>query len=176
MTIRQSLASTTLALGLLALGSSEAQAGIIHYDFSVTVDTTTASLAGQTFSGNFSFDDASVPNLGFNGEDLFALLSFSFDFDGNLFTLADLYYGDAALQGSTLLGLDAGAATFSFLPDDGLFPASFAYDFGNGDAGTGSFTAALSPVTAPEPSLAWLVGSGLLALGVARRRATGRHC
>jgi hypothetical protein len=163
-------AALALALSSAALVAVPAQAAVISYDFSVTVDTVTSPLFNQSFAGSFSYDDAVVPTTGFDGEDLFPLVAFSFDFAGNLYGLSDLFYGDAAVSMSAeLLGLDAGALDFSFLPANTLFPAAFAYDFGAGDAGNGSlvFTPAAD---APEPALLWLLSGGVALLGLSRRR------
>lgn len=156
---------------LLAFTLPLAQAATVSYSFSVAVDSGT--LAGQTFVGDFSYDDAQVPGAGIGGEDLYTLSSFSFDFaSGSSLSLADLSYGDAARVGSQFLGLDAGAASFSFLPANGPFVASFAYDLGRGNAGNGSVTYAPRVSTVSEPATLMLALSLLGGLaGVRRLRA-----
>ena len=172
--IKNSMLALTLAASSL-FAVAPAQAGIISYDFSVTIDTVTASLFNQTFTGSFSFDDAQTPSPGFNGEDLYSLLDFSFDFVSNLYTQSDLFYGDAALLGNQFLGLDLGALEFSFLPANELFAASFSYDFGAGDAGNGSivYVPLIGPV--PEPSIIWLMVGALAALAGVSTRTRGIH-
>jgi|JI9StandDraft_1071089.scaffolds.fasta_scaffold596413_1 hypothetical protein len=156
---------------LLAVAVPAAQAATVSYSFSVAVDS--GGLAGQTFIGNFSFDDAQVPGTGIGGEDLFALSSFNFGFGGSL-SLTDLNYGDAAFLGGQFLGLDAGGATFAFLPANGPFAASFAYDLGRGVAGNGSVTYTPRVDTVPEPATLWLA-LGLLGGLAGVRRVTARR-
>jgi hypothetical protein len=159
------LASTSL------VATTSAQAAPIHYDFSVTIDTVTSPLFNQSFNGSFSYDDAAVPMAGFDGEDLYPLIDFSFNFAGTFYGLSDLFYGDAAVLGADLLGLDAGALDFAFLPGTALFPASFAYDFGTDDAGNGNLV--FTPATdAPEPALLWLLSGGVALLGLSKRRVS----
>lgn len=156
---------------LLAVTLPAAQAATVSYSFSVAVDS--GSLAGQTFIGNFSFDDAQVPGTGIGGEDLYGLSSFNFGFGGSL-SIGDLNYGDAAFVGGQFLGLDAGGATFSFLPANGPFAASFAYDLGRGVAGNGSVTYTPRVETIPEPATLWLA-LGLLGGLAGVRRVTARR-
>jgi hypothetical protein len=145
-----------------------AWASVVNYDFVVAIDTA-GSLLGQTFNGRFSFDDAQTPTPGFNGEDLFALSSFSFDFNGTSYDLLDLSYGDAAFDAGQLLGLDAGAPLFSFVPAAGSFAGSFAYDFGRGNAGFGTLAyRVVDNNQVPEPATGWLMAIALLGAAGAR--------
>ncbi len=156
---------------LLAAAMPAVQAATVSYSFTVAVDS--GSLVGQSFIGNFSFDDAQTPTPGIGGEDLFALASFNFGFSGSL-SLADLDYGDATFLGGQFLGLEAGGATFSFLPATGPFSAPFAYDLGNGQAGNGSVTYTPRVGTVPEPPTLWLA-LGLLGGLAGVRRFTARR-
>lgn len=157
---------------VLAAAVPVAQAATVSYSFSVAVDS--GALAGQTFVGNFSFDDAQVPGAGIGGEDLFTLTSFNFGFGGGL-SLADLAYGDAAFLGGQFLGLDAGGASFSFLPANSPFAASFAYDLGGGQAGNGSVTYTPRVGAVPEPATLWLALGLLGGLAGVHRRITARR-
>lgn len=156
---------------LLAITLPAAQAATVSYSFSVAIDS--GSLAGQTFVGNFSFDDAQVPGLGIGGEDLYALSAFNFGFGGNQ-SIGDLNYGDAAFVSGQFVGLDAGGATFSLLPANSPFAASFAYDLGGGQAGNGSVTYTPRVAAVPEPATLWLV-LGLLGGLAGVRRVTARR-
>jgi hypothetical protein len=153
-----------LWLAALAFGPPAA-AAIVNYNFSVEVIS--GPLAPQTFNGSFAFDDASTPGMGIGGEDLYALTGFKFDFDGAPYTLADLDYGDAVFAGGTFIGLDAGNATFSFLPAIATLPPAFLYEIAQG---TGDGNPAFNRV--PEPAGGLLVAAALGAMLIRRRRAS----
>src|ERR687885_321454 len=57
-----SVAIATVALGAAAIATSQAQASIVTYDF--TVNVTQGSLAGQSYSGTFSYDDSTLKGTG----------------------------------------------------------------------------------------------------------------
>ncbi len=102
-----------LWLGALAFGPPAA-AAIVDSNFRVEVIS--GPLAPQAVSRSFSFDGAVPPTPGIHGEDLYVLTGFSFLFDGATFELSDLDHGDATFAGGSFIGLDAGNATFPFLP------------------------------------------------------------
>ncbi len=164
------LATAALLAATLPLAQA---ATTVSYSFSVAVDS--GSLAGQTFIGNFAYDADQSTGIGagIGGEDLYTLTSFSFSFGGGL-SMADLAYGDAVLVGDQFLGLDVGGASFSLLPANGNFAASFAYDLGRGNAGNGSVTYSPRVNTVPEPATL-LLALGLLGglAGVRRLREQG---
>ncbi len=135
-------ASLGLVLGTLSFLPA-ANAALVEYTFVVTPDS--GPLDGQSFGGSFSYDDAVTPGVGFGGEDLFALGSFSFNFNGVLYSLADLFSGYAAVDAGGFGELDAGASTFSMLPGFGGVAPFFAYDLDadnttDADAGNGAIT------------------------------------
>jgi hypothetical protein len=153
-----------ILLWLAALAFGAPAAATVSYNFSVEV--TSGPLAPQSFSGSFSYDDAVPPAPGPGGADLCALNSFEFDFDGTLYTIADLDYGDAAFAGGTFIGLDAGNATFTFLPAIAPLPPAFLYVSSQGAAGDGN--PAFNRV--PEPAGALLVAAAFGAMLIRRRR------
>lgn len=158
----------TLSAAALTLSAPAALAATVSYTFTVTPDS--GSLSGQSFIGNFSYDDAQVPVAGLFGGDLYELSSFSFSFTGGPFSKADLDYASAVIEGGVFTGLEVGAATFAFLPASVPFPASFAYDFGSGDAGNGNIAFTPRVAQVPEPGTAWLAAGLLVGLAGLRRR------
>ena len=154
-------------LAALAFGPA-ATAAIVSYDF--TVSTTSGPLAPQTFNGSFAFDDAVAPTMGVGGEDLYALTSFSFDFNSTSFALADLDYGDATFVGGSFIGLDAGNTTFSFLPANAPLPPAFLYEIAQV---SGDGNPVFNRVPEPAGGLLAAAAFGVMLIG-RRRRPTGR--
>ncbi len=158
----EALAIATLGAiaGFMTLNHHPVEAAIISYDFDVAIDDNGTSIANQTFSGSFSFDRAQIPDSNFFGDDLFAIASFSFNFNGTNFNEADIFLGNAVFSGTEFLGLELDTDLFSFVPGDGdLFEPSFLYDLGNSDVGSGE----VSYTQVPEPviSFSYLVVLGL---------------
>ncbi len=158
----------TLSAAALTLSAPAALAATVSYTFTVTPDA--GGLGGQSFSGNFSYDDAQVPMPGLFGGDLYGLSSFNFSFTGGPFSLTDLDYASAVIEGGVFTGLEVGAATFAFTPASGPFAASFAYDLGGGTAGFGSIVYTARVAQVPEPGTAWLAAGLLAGLAGLRRR------
>lgn len=156
--------SNWLRAGLLALALvGGAQAATVTVDFSVS------GVAGSG-SGFFRFDDTSGSPNAF-GETEYSLSSFSFSFGGSTYDLSDLGSAWVVFDGSTLLGLDASADMFSFVPGVGgqdpflvtaRATATVAYDVRN-------------PQPVPEPGSAALVLLAAGALWAGRRRVTARR-
>ncbi|MBD1899114.1 hypothetical protein NDI44_07900 [Trichocoleus sp. DQ-A3] len=57
-----SVAIAIVTLGSAAIATSQAQASIVTYDF--TVNVTQGSLAGQSYSGTLSYDDSTLKGTG----------------------------------------------------------------------------------------------------------------
>jgi PEP-CTERM motif len=158
-------AALTLALGL----AGAAQASIVNYTFSVTIDFSAAPevALNDVFHGSFSYDDSSFTEdpINFPGERFYALQSFSFSFNNVSFGLPDVT-GDAVTQGGSFAGLDVGGPGFSFIPDaSGPY---FAFDI-NGRSGTGLVNNTLLVQQVPEPGALALSALALGLLGLRRR-------
>ena len=154
------LRSAVLSLALIG----GAQATNVSIDFSVS------GVAGEG-SGSFQFDD-SLGSTNLFDETEFVLTGFAFSFGGRSYGADDLQTPAwVVFDGSTLLGLDATAAGFSFVPAMGGHPAFLV-------TGRSSSTLTLGrdgPQPVPEPGSAAL---GLLAGAVlwsGRRRLKARR-
>lgn len=165
----------TLSAVTLALAAPALHAATVSYSFSVTIDSVNASLAGQSFAGSFSYDDAQVPVASPFGGDLFELSSFDFSFVGGPFAKADLDFASAVFENGNFVGLELGDATFAFLPASGPFAAFFSYDFGGNDAGNGSIVYTPRMTELPEPGTAWLAAGLLAGLAGLRRRTRAQQ-
>lgn len=160
-------AGASLAVAALA-AAPVAQAAMISYNFEVS-GFGLGSQAGNTLAGSFSYDDGQIPASGLFGESLYALSTFSFTFNSVNYSVNDLVAGSAAVVvGGQFTGLDAAVANvFQFLPDDGIFPASFAYELSDTDRGSADVTYTLNAV--PEPDVAALLAIAMLGACAARR-------
>lgn len=167
----KNLLISTLSALTLSAAPLGLHAAIVDYSFTVVIDS--GSLNGESFVGNFSFDDAQTPAPNpFGSGDLYGLTSFSFSFTGGPFAATDLDYGDAVLESGVFTGLELGAATFAFTPAIDPSFASFFYDLSDGKAGAGRVTYTPRVATVPEPATALLVAGALAGLAGLRRRAS----
>jgi hypothetical protein len=170
-TLQKLTVTTSLALSLCALNATQAQA-LSLYDFTVTPDFGT--LTGNTYQGNFSFDDSGLTS---SGEEEVALLSFNFlNFLGRTYTQADDPSAIASFFDGNFLGIDYFFSdtdvTFSFLSGvltQDINDAFFSYDITAApmSAGTGNIAYTAVPTPALLP--------GLVGLGAAlvRRKRRG---
>lgn len=118
--------------------------------------------------GSFSFDDEPPqgPGTSFDGDVLYELSSFHFDFGGDTY---DALAGGAVFSASApwqFLGLEGTSGPLAFTPQiTGVQAASFLFDDGLGQVVGGTVTAS----RVPEPATAALLAIALLGAATARR-------
>ena len=158
----RSLAALLLAF-CLGLGAFAAQAAVVTTDFTVTLDS--GALAGNSYSGWFSYDENDTV-----GDGSILLNGFGFDFGGSSYGLADAAIAPLFWT-ETFTGLDFSAADLSFAFVSGMVDVAagfFAYELPGATAGYGDI--AYTPAAAvPLPATALLVLAGLLPLCLRRR-------
>jgi len=160
------------ALAAVLLGAMPAaQAAVQTYSFNGAIDS--GHYLGETFSGQFSFDDA---GLSLSGTEYVNLASLSLNFLSTNWTLANavpLSNSDVTFENGNFLGLSFSAesanVSFSVIPGFSAVSESFiAYDTPLGNSGAGSVIYAAVPE--PESYALLLAGLGLMGV-LARRRA-----
>lgn len=163
----------SLVIAALIGAAVPAQAAIQEFDFSGAMDS--GYYDGQSFAGNFSFDDAALTSI---GEEYIDVSSLSFDFLSTVFSESDYVYDapSVAFYDGEFLGLSWDVdstypdVAFSFIP--GFFDASdayVAYDTGLGLSGAGDVIYA--PVPEADTYAMLLAGLGLLGFAARRRNA-----
>lgn len=176
--IKSILVLVALTFGL------QAQAGIQNYSFSGIL--TSGDYINETFSGDFSFDDATIDNSGF---DIATLLSFNMNFLNTNYTLVNAIdyptiMPDVSFQDGSFLGLSISldyapplqSVTlygFTFIPGQVNQSEAFvAYDTDSiGFSGDGSVTYTMTaPIPEPETYAMLLAGLGLVGLIGAKRK------
>lgn len=159
--MKNTFRSTVLAALLFA--ALPAQAALQSYNFSGTLDSGVYS--GQSFSGSFSFDDATLSNI---GDEWLSVNSLNMSFLGSNYNLSNSTFGaDVGYSSGTFLGLsytvESSALQFSLVADTAPF---LAYDTTAGLSGAGDIV--YQPVPEPESYALLLAGLGLL--GAVTRR------
>jgi hypothetical protein len=157
-------------LFLLLAAALLAPASTVDFAFDATLQT--GSLAGTSFAGTGSYDNAALTGAGTEYAFLTAL---DFTVDGALFSKTDIDQGgQAVLQDGTL-----DYFTAAFFPSSGPFN-DLAFGFGGPgvigysappviDVGLGTYTIT-SVETVPEPAALLLGAAGFSAMATIRRR------
>ena len=155
---------------VLGFGAGASQAAPVNYNVRGAIDF--GPLLGETYAGQFNFDDALLTG---SGSEFLSVASLDFNFLGNAFNQNNgAAPAEVAFLDGDFLGLSFNVNTFNpnfaFIP--GFFnvsEASFSYDNGAGSAGFGSLVYTVNAVPEPETWVTLL--SGLVLLGyIARRR------
>lgn len=153
--------ATSTIISFAVINTNFVNAASIIYDFEV--NNLDGSLAGETFSGFFEFDDSGLTGM---GDESLSVSQINFDFLGVNYTETDGFSVAVFFDGE-FLGLDFTTdVEFSFV--QGLFDvgeAFFAYNIPELGDGAGDITYTLrpeAPTSVPEPTAIF----GLLALGV----------
>ena len=165
--------STLLAALLVA--SLPAQAALQSFSFNGTLDS--GLNTGESFSGNFSFEDSSLLS---SGQEYLGANSFSISFLGNTYTMAqqaaptEVFFLDGAFLGVSY-AYDAAFPKFSLIASGGTgetwdVPFIAYSQLGtNGGVIDGAGSIVYAAVPEPETYALMLAGLGMLGL-VARRR------
>lgn len=158
-------------VAVLGFGAGAGQAAPVNYNVSGAIDF--GPLLGETYTGQFSFDDAPLTG---SGNEFLSLASLDFTFLGNAFNQTNgAVSPEAAFFDGDFLGLSFNVNTFN--PNFALISgfsnvseASFSYDNGTGSAGFGSLVYTVSAVPEPETWTMLLSGLALVGFVVRRRR------
>ena len=162
MKLNANHAATWLFSGLL-LGAIPVEAAMNTYTFSGTLDS--GVFIGETFLGQFNFNDAALTGLGTEYVNVDTL---KLNFHGQTYTQVDAAAAtEVTFQDGNFLGLGftvlSSDPAFSFITGlTDVAEASFAYEPSVGTAGFGSVTYTLVPVPEPETYAMFLAGLGLL--------------
>jgi hypothetical protein len=163
--------AATLLATLVLLGTVPAQAALNTYNFSGALDS--GALMGETFTGQFSFDDATL--MGVGGEYL-NVNALNLNFHSHAYTQADAAAAtEVAFMDGAFLGLSF--AVDSSFPEFALTPGFFdvteaylAYQPGVGASGYGSVAYTLAPVPVPLPATFGMLLAGLGLFGFFTRK------
>lgn len=164
--------SVTALIGLLLLGVTSAQAATNTYTFSGTLDS--GVFNGETFTGQFSFNDATLTGI---GDEYQAVDTLNLSFHNQTYTQADAAaVPGAAFSGGVFLGLsfsvESSDPAFSLVPGfSNVAEAYFGYVPSAGVAGFGSVAYTLMPVPEPDTYAMLLAGLGLVGWAARHNRS-----
>lgn len=161
--------SFSLGLSAIALNPPNVQAATINYNFDVTINF--GPLLGNTYNGNFSYDNALIPGaIDLGGFKSIPISDFAFNFEGTNYTEANDSFAsvDFVTTNNDFLGLNYAGLDFSFISGAftlNLDDAIFTYDLGTLGSGTGNIVYNLSTTDIPEAGNIWgllILGSGII--------------
>ena len=175
----------------LVLGMNCSHATVVASDFTILVRT--GSLAGNTYTGSFQYDDSTLTGVGFESiTALSGLFQFEFEWMGQVFRedsnpgyASRAEFVDGEFSGVTYFrGWDECCNNFYISAQTlgkEILPTLFSYESEtrppgervlDGNGSVISYSAFPDfPVIVPIPQTMWLLGSGLLGLvGIARRK------
>lgn len=162
-------------LAALLIAALPAQAALQSYSFSGTLDSGLST--GQSFAGNFSFDDSTLSSI---GQEFLGTNSFSISFLGSTYTMAQQAAPtEVSFLDGTFLGVsyayEAADPMFSLIASSGSgetwdVPFIAYSQLGTNGVVDGAGSLVYAPVPEPETYALLLAGLGLLG-AVSRRRA-----
>ena len=157
-------------IGLLLLGATSAQAATNTYTFSGTLDS--GAFIGESFSGQFSFDDAALTRM---GDEYLAADSVNLNFHGQAYTLSnaavipEVAFADGAFLGLSFT-VESSDPTFGLVAGfSSIAEAYFGYTPSAGGAGFGSVSYTPAPVPEPKTYAMLLAALGLIGYVVRKR-------
>lgn len=164
------VAATSLFLGSnLIIDAKPAQALSNPFNFDVNVNS--GALNGNTYSGSFSYDDATLTG---SGSESVTVDSLNFTFEGTPYTEADdIGSGaEAIFEGGTFLGLNySTSAAFSFAPGfTSASEATFNYNVSGTGTGAGPITYTAVPFGVDSTKGILLLGGLFMAKKAINRR------
>jgi hypothetical protein len=165
-----------LVLAALFSAVLPAQAAVQNYTFTGALDS--GNYNGSTFSGSFSFDDATIDA---SGLDITNLLSFDMSLLNTNFTLSNASVApDVSFQDGSFLGLSLNIESitpnigFTFVPGSNNTTEAFvAYATTLGPEGAGNVSYSLTaPIPEADTYAMLLAGLGVMGAVARRRKAS----